>query len=179
MSFSLDTDIYSLRCNVNPWIEGQSSALTRIEEPEILEISRHNFGESFDTHWKQIQMPLGIVHSARNIESRFRAIYITRDNLGTLLQSFNEPAEEIEFIRNLLAVKPICLEAEDDVNSIEDIWTIDRRTTPLRPSGSEKKEVYTQPRFSYFTGSSWELVRELTLLAIQMDVVDNLREILN
>jgi hypothetical protein len=179
MSFSLDTDIYSLRCNVNPWIEGQDSALTRMEEPEIIEISRHNFGESFDNHWKQIQMPLGIVHSARNIESRFRALYISRDNLGTLLQSFNKPADEVEFIRKLLDVAPVRLEAEDVVNSIEDIWTGNLRTTPPRPAGSGKKEVYAQLRFSYFIDSSWGLVRELTLLAIQQDLVDNLREISN
>jgi hypothetical protein len=179
MSFSLDTDIYSLRCDVNPWIEGQDSALASMEEPEIIEISRHNFGESFDNHWKQIQMPLGIVHSARNIESRFRALYISRDNLGTLLQSFNDPADEIEFVRNLLAIAPVCLEAEDVVNSIEDIWTGNLRSTPPRPAGSEKKKVYAQLRFSYFIDSSWGLVRELTLLAIQEDVVDNLRKISN
>jgi hypothetical protein len=179
MSFSLDTDIYSLRCNVNPWIEGQDSALASMEEPEIIEISRHNFGESFDNHWKQIQMPLGIVHSARNIESRFRALYISRDNLGTLLQSFNDPADEIEFIQNLLAIAPVRLEAEDVVNSIEDIWTGNLRTAPPRPAGGKKNEVYAQLRFSYFIDSSWGLVRELTLLAIQEDVVDNLRKISN
>ena len=179
MSFSLDTDIHSLRSNVNPWIEDQDSALTRMEEPEIIEISRHNFGESFDNHWKQIRMPLGIVHSARNIESRFRALYISRDNLGTLLQRFNEPADEIEFIRNLLDVAPVRLEAEDAVNSIEDIWTGNLRITPPRPAGNERKEVYAQLRFSYFIDSSWGLVRELTLLAIQEDVVDNLRKISN
>jgi hypothetical protein len=179
MSISLDTDIHSLRGDVNPWIEDQDFAFTRIEEPEITEISRHNFGESFDNHWKQIQMPLGIVHSARNIESRFRALYISRDNLGTLLQSFNEPVDEIEFIRNLLAVAPVRLDAEDVVNSIEDIWTGNLRTTPPRPAGSEKKEVYAQLRFSYFTDSSWGLVRELTLLAIEENVVDKLREMSN
>jgi hypothetical protein len=179
MSFSCDTDIYSLRYNVNPWIEDQDSALTRTEEPEIIEISRHNFGESFDNHWKQIQMPLGIVHSARNIESRFRALYITRDNFRTLLQSFNDPADEIKFIRNLLAIPLAHLEAEDIVNSIEDIWTGNLRTTLLRPAGSEKKKVYAQLRFSYFTDTSWGLVRELALLAIQEDVVDNLRAISN
>jgi hypothetical protein len=179
MSFSLDTAIFSLRCNVNPWIEGQNSALTRIEEPEVIEISRHNFGESFDNHWKQIRMPLGIVHSARNIESRFRALYISRDNLATLLQSFNEPADEIEFIRSLLSIAPIRLEAEEVVNSIEDIWTGNLRTSPPRPTRSEQKEVYAQLRFSYFIDSSWGLVRELTLLAIQGDVVDSLRETSN
>lgn len=179
MSFSLDTDIYSLRCNVNPWIEGQDSTLAPMEEPEIIEISRHNFGESFDNHWKQIQMPLGIVHNARNIESRFRALYISRDNLGTLLQSFNDRADEIEFIQNLLAIAPVCLEAEDVVDSIEDIWTGNLRTTPPRPAASEKHKVYAQFRFSYFIDSSWGLVRELTLLAIQEDVVDNLRKLSN
>jgi hypothetical protein len=179
MSFSLDTDIYSLRCDVNPWIEGHDSALARMEEPEIIEISRHNFGESFDNHWKQVQMPLGIVHSARNIESRFKALYISRDNLGTLLQSFNDPADEIEFIRDLLAIAPVRLEAEDVVNSIEDIWTGNLRTTPPRPTGGEKNGVYARLRFSYFIDSSWGLVRELTLLAIQEDVIDNLRKISN
>lgn len=101
MSPSLDTDIYSFRSNVNPWIEGRDSAPTGTEEAEIIEISRHNFGESSDNHWKQIQMPFGIVHSARKIESRFRALYISRDNLGTLLQGFNEPADEMDFIREL------------------------------------------------------------------------------
>lgn len=179
MSCSLDTDIYSLRYNVNPWIEGQDSALARMEEPEITEISRHSFGESFDNHWKQIQMPLGIVHSARNIESRFRALYISRDNLGTLLQSFNHPTDEINFIRNLLAIAPVRLEAEDVVTSIEDTWTGNLRMTPPAPAGAEKNKVYAQLRFSYFIDSSWGLVRELTLLAIQEDVVDNLRKISN
>lgn len=179
MSFSLDTDIYSLRGNINPWIEGQDSAVARMEEPEIIEISRHNFGESFDNHWKQIQMPLGIVHSARNIESRFRALYISRDNLGTLLHSFNDPTDEIEFSRNLLTITPFRLEAEDVVNSIEDIWTGNPRTTPPRPAGGKKNQVYAQLRLSYFIDSSWGLVRELTLLAIEEDVVDNLRKISN
>lgn len=178
-SFSLDTDINSLRFNVNPWIEGQGSALTQMEEPEVMDISRHDFGESSDNHWKQIQMPLGIVHSARSIESRFRALYISCDNLGTLLQSFNEAAEEIEFIQKLLAVEYVRLEAEDIVNSIEDIWTGNLRIPPSRPAGSERREVYAQLRFSYFIDSSWRLVRELTLLAIQEDIVDNLREISN
>ncbi|KAH7086507.1 hypothetical protein FB567DRAFT_72542 [Paraphoma chrysanthemicola] len=177
LSFSLDTDIQSLRCDVHPWIEGQGSGLTRSEEPEVIEISRHDFGESVDNHWKQIQMPMGIVHSARNIESRFRALYISRDNLGTLLQSFNEPADEVEFIRSLLSIAPVHLDAQDVVDSIEDIWTGNLRTTRPRPAGSNQKAVYIQLRFSYFTESSWGLVRELTLLAIQEDVVENLREI--
>lgn len=150
-----------------------------MEEPEIIEISRHNFGESFNNHWKRIQTPLGIVHSARNIESRFRALYISRDNLGTLLQSFNGPADETEFIRNLLAVAPIRLETEEVVKSMEDIWTGNLGTNPPRPAGSEKKDVYARLRFSYFIDSSWGLLRELTLLAIQEDVVDDLREISN
>ncbi|KAH7384373.1 hypothetical protein DE146DRAFT_223961 [Phaeosphaeria sp. MPI-PUGE-AT-0046c] len=179
MSISLDTDIYSLRNDIKPWIEDQDSALTQMDEPEIIEISRHNFGESFDNHWKQLQMPMGTVHSGRNIESRFRALYITRDNLGTLLQSFNEVDDEIEFIRSLLVITPIRLEAEDVVDSIEDIWTGNLRTTALRPAGSEKKEVYAKLRFSYFIDSSWGLVRELTLLAIHKDVVDHLRKISN
>ncbi|KAH4013756.1 hypothetical protein HBH98_194300 [Parastagonospora nodorum] len=179
MSFSLDTDIYSLRGNVNPWIEDQDSALARMEEPEIIEISRHNFSESFHDHWKQIQMPLGIVHSARNIESRFRALYISRDNLGTLLQSFNNPVDEIEFARNLLAITPFRLEAEEVVDSIEDIWTGGLRPTPPRPTEGKKVEVYAQLRLSYFIDSSWGLVRELTLLAIEEDVVDSLRKISN
>lgn len=179
MSASLDTDINSLRLDVNPWIEGQDSPLARIEEPEVIEITRHNFGESFDNHWKQIQLPLGIVHSARNIESRFRALYITRDNLGTLMQSFNEPADEVKFIRNLLAIAPVHLEAEDVVNSIEDVWTGNLRIVPPRPAGSEQRGIYAQLRFTYFIDSSWGLVRELTLLAIQEDIVDNLRKLSN
>jgi hypothetical protein len=177
MSFSLDTDIHSLRSNVNPWIEGQNSGLARMEESEVTEISRHDFGESFGDHWKQIQMPLGVVHNPRNIESRFRALYVSRDNLGTLLQSFNDDADEIEFVRNLLAVAPVRLESADVVNSIEDVWTGNLRTIPPRPVGSEKREVHAQLRFSYFVDSSWGLIRELTLLAIQEDVVDTLREI--
>lgn len=179
MSISLDTDIFSLRHKIKPWIEDQDLALDRMEEPDFVEISQRSFLESSNSYLKELKADLGNVQFVRKIESRFRALFISRDNLSTLLQSFNEVADEVEFIQRLLAIKTIHLETADIVDSIEDVWTGNLRTTPSRPTGNDKRSVHVQLQFSYFIDSSWGLVRELTLLAIQADVLETLYKMSN
>jgi hypothetical protein len=176
MTFDLDPDIYSLRRDVNPWMEEHDSASSGMGDPEIIEITRHDFDQGSDQHWKQLLTPSGIVRNGRDIESRFRALYITRDNLGTLLQSFDKPSDEVRFMRDLLAImkrRCVMLAGEEVLNAIEDTWTGNLRAC-LQKSPDGQKKVYARFRLSYFVDPSWDLVRELTVLAVNEDALDML-----
>jgi hypothetical protein len=159
-------------------MEEHDSISSGIEDPEIIEITRHDFDQGSDHHWKHLMTKSGIVRNLRDIESRFRALYITRDNLDTLLQGFDKPSDETRFIRDLLLIMKhgcVILTGEEVLNAIEDTWTGNLRTGFQRSPDSQKV-VYARFRISYFVDSSWGPVRELAVLAVNHDALDVLVE---
>jgi hypothetical protein len=175
MTVSMDPDVYSVRGEVQPWMEGHD-----IEPEEMLDpnepdaASVINDDEPVD-HFGEFKCSQGVVRDATVIESRLRSLYLTRDNIQTLLKGIDNPNTKTRTARTILAIlarRCVVLDNEDVLSDIEDKWTGNLRTRARFPI--HRTKIYAQFRISYFINHNWEQIRELTYLAVS----DDSREIL-
>ncbi|OCL07705.1 hypothetical protein AOQ84DRAFT_294587, partial [Glonium stellatum] len=174
MTVPVDPDIYSLRGEVQPWMEGHDLELDDIN-PSISDTASVTFEDDPVDHLSKFKTAQGLVRDGRFIESRLRALYITRDNVQTLLQGFENPNAAMRFARSVLAAlsrRCVALESDDVLDDIEDKWTGNARPKTTLPG--QKSKIYAQFRISYFINPAWEQIRELTYIAAS----DEAREIL-
>ncbi|KAF2793994.1 hypothetical protein K505DRAFT_417428 [Melanomma pulvis-pyrius CBS 109.77] len=170
MTFAFDPDVYSLQGEVQPWMEGQD-----IDPEELLNVpAADTASESADEDASdplcRFKTKNGVVKDGRHIQSRLRGLIITRDNLETVLQSFENPNAATRFVRSIISLlsrRCVALDDEDVLDAIEDQWTGNKRTRPNRLD--PKPKVYVQFRISYYINPTWEQVRELTYLAATED----------
>jgi hypothetical protein len=175
MTFAFDPDVYSLQGETQPWMQGQD-----IDPEELLDVpAADTASESADEDTSdplcRLKTVNGVVKDARQIQSRFRGLIITRDNLETVLQSFENPNAATRFVRSIISLlsrRCVALDNEDVIDAIEDHWTGNKRTRPSRLD--QKPKVYVQFRISFYINPTWEQVRELTYLA----AVEDARELL-
>jgi hypothetical protein len=115
----------------------------------------------------------GIVRHVSLIESRFCALYITRDNLQTLVQSTDERMVQYvaRQILKQLSEETLLLEA-DTFDAIEANWTGTGRFS--MPFGIMQSKFYTVITFSTYLSELWEQVRELSVIGIAEDAFDSL-----
>jgi hypothetical protein len=171
-----DSDVYSLQGDFPRWRQSQrerSIALTSIETRTVI-VEDIQAGPVADENSSKILSSFdgtfGLVRDAQVIESRVRALYITKDNVSTLCQGFDHQSLSIAFAQSVLAaLKLRCntLEGESVLNAIEDKWTGKFRFS--KPFQNNESPVYAQFRISYFINHEWDQVRELTYLALSED----------
>jgi hypothetical protein len=167
MTFMLDPDVYSLRGEVQPWMEGQDIQSEEIRDPNSSDTASVTLDEDSLETLSHFESPQGLVRDARFIESRLRSLYVTRDNAQTLLQGFENPNTAMGFVRSILLTlsrRCVVLENEDVLNAVEDKWTGNVRPRNSLPQQTPK--IYAQFRVSYFINHAWEQVRELAYLAV-------------
>ncbi|OCK85348.1 hypothetical protein K432DRAFT_439332 [Lepidopterella palustris CBS 459.81] len=175
MTFAFDPDVYSLQGEVQPWMEGLNIEPEEIVDPTISDTASVTFDEDHVDPLSRFRTPQGIVRDARFIDSRLRALYITRDNAQTLLRDFEKPDTAMQFARDVLetlSLRCIVLESDDVLSAVEGKWTGNVR--PRTTLTGQISKIYAQFRVSYFMNSEWEQIRELTYLAVS----DEAREIL-
>ncbi|KAF2474461.1 uncharacterized protein BDR25DRAFT_386024 [Lindgomyces ingoldianus] len=175
MTMGLDPDIYSLRGDVEPWME-------TMEPGEI--IDGNLSGEKADEPQNsasnqgildQFSNKIGVVRDARFMESRIRGLFITPDNLQTLLLGFDTTDNAKRVVRTMLSIlarRSVVLESENVLRAVEDQWIGATRTTGR--IAARNRTVYAQFRVSYFIDPMWQQVRELTYLAVTHDAKDAL-----
>ncbi|KAF2495383.1 hypothetical protein BU16DRAFT_561664 [Lophium mytilinum] len=173
-TMTIDPDVYSLQGEIQPWMEGQD-----IDPEELLgvPVAADAASESEDTSdlLHRFRTKTGVVKDARQIQSRLRGLVITRDNLETILQTFENPNAATRFVRgviSLLSRRCVALESEDVLDAVESQWTGHTRFRLNRMN--QKPKVFVQFRISYYINPVWEQVRELTYLA----ATDDARELL-
>lgn len=115
----------------------------------------------------------GIVRHATFIESRFYALFITSDNVNTLLQSTQEKVVAY-FSRQVLGQlrgKPLLLESKH-LAAIENQWTGATRISSHY--NLTQSEFYSVITFVSYMTVAWEQVRELCIIAVAKDAFDAL-----
>lgn len=170
MTFAFDPDVYSLQGEVQPWMEGQDIDPEELLNAPAADTASESADEDTSDPLCRFKTINGVVKDARQIQSRLRGLIITRDNLETVLQSFENPNAATRFVRSIISLLSRCcvaLDDEDVLDAIEDHWTGNKRTRPNRLD--PKPKVYVQFRISFYINPTWEQVRELTYLAATED----------
>jgi hypothetical protein len=170
MTFPYDPDIYSLRGEVQPWMDGHDIDPEELLDVAAADTASENADEDISDPLCRFKTINGVVKDARQIQSRLRGLIITRDNLETVLQGFENPNTATRFAKSIIAQlsrRCVALDNEDVLDAIEDNWTGNKRTRPTRLD--QKPKVYVQFRISFYINPTWEQVRELTYLAATED----------
>jgi hypothetical protein len=113
----------------------------------------------------------GIVRHASQIESRFSALFITRDNIETMLLSVPENIVQ-HFSRQIIAQlqdKSLMLMPEQ-LGAIEELWTGNNRTSI--PFNIGQTSFYTVITVTSYMTVRWEQLRELAVIAVAEDAFD-------
>ncbi|RYP93668.1 hypothetical protein DL770_000199 [Monosporascus sp. CRB-9-2] len=175
MTFSFDPDVYSLQGEVQPWMEGQDIDPEELLDVPAADTPSESTGEDTSDPLDRFTTMHGVVRDARQIQSRLRGLIITRDNLETVLQSFENPTAATRFVRSIISLlsrRCVALDSEEVLDAVEDHWSGYTRIRPNRLD--QKPKVYVQFRISFYINPVWEQVRELTYLA----ATDDARELL-
>lgn len=161
-----DTDIFSSgHVVLNP------SLVTGLEDPDA--VPEQNYPNP-QAAFKRLDSALGVVRHAAPIESRFRALFLTEDNIHTFVDSTSNHIRE-SFIRQIIrqfspdSGRPVAL-TPDQISSVEEKWTGHSRLKapfPLRD-----KKLYTVYNVAYSLLPSWDQMRELCLIAIEEQAFD-------
>ena len=99
MSLGPDSNIFSQR-RIESWIPGGQQGTEFAESPfvledDIIEATTNSLLKRFDS-------TVGRVRHAADLESHLRGLYITRDNLDTMLQSFDIAGQREDFAASIL-----------------------------------------------------------------------------
>jgi hypothetical protein len=119
----------------------------------------------------------GQVKDGTTLESRVRGLYITADNLGTLLQglgNWTSRKSHILEIEKVIKTQSRCFILDDAraIGTLEQIWTGDSATALSHLTLSHPTLISVQVRF--WVTQKWRLVRELNYLAITKEAYDDL-----
>lgn len=177
-TLSLDNDFYSMRNDPFTWAKNVSSA-----QDETASISNRLRRAPTTDAEVSLDSANGILYAdcswmvrdASKIESRVRGLFITEDNVQTLLQIFDTEYQQIKFlkiVKNLLDDSCVVLAGVDTLDSLEAEWVGQSSHNVKRPYRCSP--VLARIRTSFFVGSEFELVRELTYLAITEPAYDKL-----
>lgn len=157
-----DPDIYSTISFQNPEISSSSG-------PDMMD----SYALGIKA-FQELDNSKGIVRHATFIESRFRCLFVTRDNVETLLQSTQGQVTEIfaRHILNLLADGCVLLNCTS-LNIIEEQWTGQTRISRQYYYLNQTR-FYAIAAYASFLLPDWQQVRELTVIAIAQDAFDSL-----
>ncbi|KAL2127143.1 hypothetical protein VTI74DRAFT_11257 [Chaetomium olivicolor] len=163
-----DTDIFSSRHMV------LDPSIAVLEDP--ITISEHDHRNP-QAAFKQLESALGgVVRHAAPIECRFRALFLTMDNIQTFVSSTSNNIRQY-FIRQILRQfspdtgRPVAL-TPDQISSIEENWTGYSRLRA--PFHLKDTKFYTVHVVTYHLLPSWDQARDLCLIAVQEQAFDDL-----
>jgi len=137
---------------------------TMTEDSDQIETPNISLYHEFDSE-------AGCLRSATCIESRVKGLFISRDNVDTLLQSVRDKER---FARGVLSVLPsnktfnMKLTAHD-LSNIHEIWTGDAGNSTI---AGQFETFHTKLAFRSFFTETWDLVRELSYLAVSDDAIE-------
>lgn len=115
------------------------------------------------------------IRSAGQSHYRLKGLYMTCKNFETVFQSFNEESEARIFagqILHALSLAPLLLSGEDALQALEENWT--GNTRPRMHSSTSSSPIFAQFRVSYYVSARWEVVKELSYLAVSQNLLDSL-----
>jgi hypothetical protein len=173
ISLANNSDIMSMRGQISDWIQPPPSAV----------------GSDFDAESANpsvvldhqnplpIQIPntkLGILRSASLVNSQVVGLYITEHNVRTFLElaagasqntSRSEKAAR-EVVSFLTRWEELIVLDGDDIDKIDMTWTKKPRVIDETSISSSMEKFYFLAEFATFVDTSWNIVRQLTYLAV-------------
>jgi hypothetical protein len=168
ISLADDSDIISMRRNISNWIQAAPSTVAGLDFEQ--DFGEPDVAPRLD-HQSLLPIPipntkLGTLRSAALVESRVEGLFITEQNVTTLLQlaGGEEPARKL--VNFLAKWNELLLLTGDDLDDLEEAWTGRSRTATESPAPSTYSEFYVLMETKTFMNTSWTIVRELTYLAV-------------
>jgi hypothetical protein len=179
ISLANDSDIMSMRRHISDWIQPPPSTVGSDLDAEsanpTLVLDHQNL--------LPIQIPntkLGTLRSASLVNSRVVGLYIAEHNVQTLLElaagtpqnpSHSEKAAR-EVVSFLTRWKELIVLNGDDIDKIDMTWTGKARITDEKSISSSSEKFYFLAEFATFMDTSWNIVRQLTYLAVSKPAFD-------
>lgn len=124
---------------------------------------------------RELDSPYGSFRHASMIESECLGLFITRDNMNTLFQSFDNNELRRTFAREVLQTLSDGMLLRGSVlDELEDIWTGELR----RHTNPQLREQTFSVRLAFNTWltQDWDQVRQLSYIAVAEDAIDTLME---
>jgi hypothetical protein len=157
-----DSDIFSTRgtTSLDP-----TTDTIQVDNNDQIERSMATF--------RALDSPMGYVRHAAYVESRFCALFITRDNVETLLRSTKTNTVQTLCKKVLMQLADECVKINlTTVNEIERLWTGHSRLA--QPLNLEHTMFYTVICFAAYFTAQWQPVRELNTVAVAEDAFEYL-----
>lgn len=157
-----DSDIYSTRGF--HFTKGEDGSFESEIQGETVTNTATNTIKAF----RDLKSDIGVVRHASVIESRFYALFITRDNVETMLHTI--PVKMVQTVsRQILSQisSRSLLLLPEQLNKIEQSWTGNTLTSRL--SSVTQTEFYTVVTITSYITEEWEQVRDLSVIAVAKD----------
>jgi hypothetical protein len=181
ISLANDSDIMSMRRHISDWIQPPPSTVgsdfdAESANPTVV-LDHQNL--------LPIQIPntkLGTLRSASLVNSRVIGLYITEHNVRNFLElaagtppntSHSEKAAR-ELVSFLTRWDELIVLDGDDIDKIDMTWTGKPRITDETSISPSSEKFYFLAEFATFMDTSWNIVRQLTYLAVSKNAFETL-----
>jgi hypothetical protein len=163
ISLADDSDVFSMRRHISSWIPAPPTIADIVDSVE------------FDVNVDQssllpIPIPntkLGSIRSATIVEFRFAGLRITESNVTSLLRltgdSQKSARELVSFISRWDEMLSL---TSTELDELEYIWTGNIKSDDNAANSSMTEEFYILLEFRCFLSNSWQIIKEITSLAI-------------
>jgi hypothetical protein len=117
----------------------------------------------------------GVIRSASVVHTRFLGLYITKENINTLLSTFDTAAKAQRIARDLLRLfKDAWVVTSYALDELEYMWTGHRRENLDLYGGGGDKFCASFTIAAYFS-PQWEQILELSFVAVAEDAFNDLK----
>ncbi|KAI1764531.1 hypothetical protein GGR53DRAFT_530350 [Hypoxylon sp. FL1150] len=166
VSLGLESDIYSVNNRVLDWIQPPASNSDFEEHLETVP-------EDPEPHASA--PPIELANSVSRINYRFNGLNITEQNAESLLVISQGPDDKLSMrathAQSLDAKlrsrsNEVIVTTQHTLDEIENMWTGEQRDNDSTFSTASKIEAYAILEYRCFLNTSWEIVKELTCLAV-------------
>jgi hypothetical protein len=165
-----DSDVFSLgrekqRKDIETWDAAVEDPTEMMLEEELSLIK-----------WATYDSPLGVFRPGCIVESLFRCLCITKENVDALFSTIpkrRSPKKLARNAENVLNVNHV-LVSEDVLGRMEEIWT--NRTRRRQCQDVPEKSFFATINYNVFFTGNWELKRVISCLAFDEEALNLLRQ---
>ncbi|KAH7327491.1 hypothetical protein BKA65DRAFT_555045 [Rhexocercosporidium sp. MPI-PUGE-AT-0058] len=166
-----DSDVFSLgRENQRKDIETWGAA---VEDPTEVMLEEEELSLN---KWAAYDSPFGVFRPACIVESLFRCLCITKENVDALFSTLpkgRSPKKLARNAENVLNVNHV-LVSKDVLGRMEEIWT--NRARPRQCQDVPEKRFFATINYHVFFAGNWELKRVMSCLAFDEEALNLLRQ---
>ena len=159
-------------------VSGESKLYSRYPESTVPEIPEDGIpredSDQIETRnispYHEFDSEAGCLRSATCIESRVKGFFISCDNVDTLLQSFGNKERFAGSILSFLSRETSNLKlTAHDLSNVHEIWTGDAGNSTI---AGQFESFHTKLAFRSLFTETWDLVREISYLAVSDGAIE-------